>query len=378
MRGHTESTQGRRTGAGNMISLFGQLSDRDDPQKQDKRRNLVQTLLGVSLWFLLSSLCIGLYALNAAYQASGANVGSFLAVLSNSALVAAAFVSIGALLGFIFGIPRAPKLQAPSSSTGTTSTSPPSRNDSIALRDDGRFTPNTNLEEISDWLTKILVGAGLVQLAVLPGQLRRLGDFFHASMPLTSEAALMIILNFFVLGFMGSYLLTRLFLTEAFRTVEEGKGASLAVARVGRDLLLQISPGASKEERDAKYEAYIYACIYLDPPEGFEHAIKAALEYFQAAGDDPSPRILAYVAMAYGQKYAWEQKRGATKDALSSLRNSTLDLLRRAVTVQPQLRQLLRTVWDPNDPTKLRGEENDLEAFYGDPDFKQILEGPGP
>ena len=43
-------------------------------------------------------------------------------------------------------------------------------------------------------------------------------------------AALMIVLNFFVLGFMGSYLLTRLFLQEAFRTVEESR-ASLAVTR---------------------------------------------------------------------------------------------------------------------------------------------------
>jgi len=234
------------------------------------------------------------------------------------------------------------------------------------------------LEDISDWLTKILVGAGLAQLAVLPGQLKRLAEFFHASMPLTSEAALMIILNFFVLGFMGSYLLTRLFLTEAFQTAEESRGAKLAVTRVAQDLLLEISAGASKEERDAKYESYIYTCLYLDPPEGFERAIKACLDYLQAVGDNPNPRILAYQAMAYGQKYDWERKRGATKESLASLRNGALEAIRKAVALQPQLRQLLRTTWDPNDPTKLRGEENDLEVFFGDPDFKQILDSPTP
>jgi len=77
--------------------------------------------------------------------------------------------------------------------------------------------------------------------------------------------------------------------------------------------------------------------------------------------------------MAYGQKYDWEQKRGASKESLAALRNSALEAVQRAVTLRPELRQLLRTTWDPNDPTKLRGEENDLEVFFGDPDFKQIL-----
>jgi len=322
------------------MNLFGQLNDADDPQRRDRKHNVKLTTTGIVVWLVLSSLCITLHALNGAYQGPGSRWSNFLGVLSNSVLVGAAFSSIGALLGFIFGIPRAPKSSPPtpappatpagSSGSGTTGMSP---------QDDRRFTPNTNLEDISDWLTKILVGAGLVQLAVLPAQLKRLGDFFHASMPLTSEAALMIILNFFVLGFMGSYLLTRLFLQEAFRTVEESKGASLAVARVAQDLLLEIPPSASKEERDAYYESYIYTCLYLDPPEGFERAIKACIEYLQAAGDNPSPRILAYQAMAYGQKYDWERKRGATKESLASIRKSALEAIQRAVTLQPELRQ---------------------------------------
>jgi hypothetical protein len=356
------------------MNFFRSASGAEDPQKQDRKRNLVHTLLGVGIWFVLSFLCITLHALTAAYQGPEARWSNFLAVLSNSALVSAAFISIGALLGFIFGIPRAPKTPPQTSQpTQTSGASSASADATSAPQDDRRFTPNTNLEEISDWLTKILVGAGLVQLAVLPTQLKRMADYFHASMPLTSEAALMIILNFFVLGFMGSYLLTRLFLTEAFRTVEESRAASLAVTRVAQDLLLEISPGASKEERDAKYEAYIYTCLYLDPPEGFERAIKACIEYLQGAGDNPNARILAYQAMAYGQKYDWEQKRGATKESLASLRTSALESVRRAVEGQPQLRQLLRTTWDPNDPTKARGEENDLEVFFGDPDFKQIF-----
>jgi hypothetical protein len=78
--------------------------------------------------------------------------------------------------------------------------------------------------------------------------------------------------------------------------------------------------------------------------------------------------------MAYGQKYDWEQRHWASKDVLNALRNSALAAAQRAITIEPKLRSLLRMTWDPNDPSKLRGEENDLEAFYNDPDFKKILD----
>ncbi len=357
------------------MSFFAQLYDADDPKRRDAKRNVRRIIVGFSLWLALSSVCVALYALAARYQGSTASWSRFLNVLSSSALIGAAFISIGALLGFIFEIPRSPKSPSPTPAPSTIPTNSwGPGNPAMPPEDNDRFTPNTNLEDISDWLTKILVGAGLAQLAVLPERLERLANFFQT--PLTPEVALLLIINFFVLGFMGSYLLTRLFLTEALRAVDGFRAGSLAATRVAQDLLLEIPPSASKEERDAKYEAHIYACLYLDPPEGFERAIKACLEYLQVAGDAPSPRILAYQAMAYGQKYDWEQKRGATKESLASLRNSALAAAQRAVASEPKLRQLLRTVWDPNDPTKLAGEENDLEVFFSDPDFKKLLDPP--
>ncbi len=38
------------------------------------------------------------------------------------------------------------------------------------------------------------------------------------------------------------------------------------------------------------------------------------------------------------------------------------------------MKSVLRILWNPNDATKVRSEENDLEIFYGDSDFKQLLE----
>jgi len=63
-----------------------------------------------------------------------------------SILAAFAAAAVGALVGFLFGVPR-------------------SRSDGVpeAATQDGTFVPNTNLEQVSDWLTKIIVGVGLIQ-----------------------------------------------------------------------------------------------------------------------------------------------------------------------------------------------------------------------
>ena len=74
-----------------------------------------------------------------------------------SAMVSAASFLAGALLGFLFGIPRALTSDAGMRSGEL----------------DSRLTANTNLEQVSDWLTKIIVGATLVQLGNLT---RRFGE----------------------------------------------------------------------------------------------------------------------------------------------------------------------------------------------------------
>jgi hypothetical protein len=58
--------------------------------------------------------------------------------------IAIASAATGYLLGFLFGISRS--LQGGDSSESNSQS----------------FPGNTNLEQISDWLTKILVGVGLV------------------------------------------------------------------------------------------------------------------------------------------------------------------------------------------------------------------------
>jgi len=61
----------------------------------------------------------------------------------------------GAAIGFLFGVPR---FKSDTASPGPLAMT-------AAEQNVANFTPNTNLEQISDWLTKIIVGATLVQLA---------------------------------------------------------------------------------------------------------------------------------------------------------------------------------------------------------------------
>jgi hypothetical protein len=81
------------------------------------------------------------------------------------------------------------------------------------------YQPNTNLEQISDWLTKILVGVGLIQIKQIGDKLFTLSGGVAWALNDTSgnhTFALALILFYLVIGFLFSYLWTRLYLPVAF------------------------------------------------------------------------------------------------------------------------------------------------------------------
>lgn len=132
----------------------------------------------------------------------------------------AAFLS-GALAGFLFGIPRT--LQ------GAGQVPPDVGADAAKVRpdvDSSRYAVNTNLEQISDWLTKIIVGIGLVELRQVPDLVSRLGYFLQESAgslsglpgPVLFSQTVLIstVVYFLVNGFFCGYLLTRVYLAGAF------------------------------------------------------------------------------------------------------------------------------------------------------------------
>jgi CheY-like chemotaxis protein len=129
-------------------------------------------------------------------------------------MLAAALVA--ALLGLIFGVPRA----------RTETANDTGRDASATEMANGRtnfYSANSNLEQISDWLTKILVGAGLVQLGRLPSALRRLAEFLGDDIGIPNGEAVSIVVAVYGagLGFLITYLWVRLRLRVLLESSEQ-------------------------------------------------------------------------------------------------------------------------------------------------------------
>lgn len=140
----------------------------------------------------------------------------------------------GALIGFLFGIPKIMQEGGDAESKEIISQK-------------YRQQVNTNLEQISDWLTKIIVGVGLIQLSHLPSYLNTITDLLRAGLGREENHkafALALIVYFTILGFLFGYLSTRLFLAGAFsRADQSGEAAIKGV----KDLARQLSPDLLKQ-----------------------------------------------------------------------------------------------------------------------------------
>lgn len=139
-----------------------------------------------------------------------------LAAATSGLLVAGAAAMAGGLLGFMFGIPRA--LQAPDTA-GKSGANGGKGSES----DEVIYRANTNLEQISDWLTKILVGVGLTQLNSAPAKFKALTAFLAPAFDQLSRPDVVagaVAIYFGVSGFLFFYLCTRLFLGVALREAD--------------------------------------------------------------------------------------------------------------------------------------------------------------
>ncbi|MCM2564585.1 MULTISPECIES: response regulator [Janthinobacterium] len=144
------------------------------------------------------------------------------------------FCVSGMLLGFLFGIPRtlpsgtvnvAPHDERSNGKDRPTDEPPAAGADAATGNASntlflGTPTPmeiNSNLVEVSDWLTKIIVGVGLIELKSLPGSARNMAAFIAPSLDTDTPTAMAVVggimLFFSVHGFLIGYLLTRIYLS---------------------------------------------------------------------------------------------------------------------------------------------------------------------
>jgi len=150
---------------------------------------------------------------------------AFFQAIALCGMLSLAATALGGLLGFIFGIPRSlqdgsgssPRSGASDNATNPSAASAPS-NPSAPAPAAVRWSSNTNLEQVSDWLTKILVGVGLTQLSTFVAAVEN-GPQYLSDHGFPAEVGgpffgVVIILAFVVIGFLGGYLMTRLFLAR--------------------------------------------------------------------------------------------------------------------------------------------------------------------
>ena len=119
------------------LSTTNQLSQNNNAEREESSKEL-EIILRWAVRFIgsLTGLCLLFIFLFFSKKGIYFAMGNYL-IISSALFVA------GCILGFLFGIPKV--LKESSSSTV------------------GSFSDNANLEEISDWLTKIIVGLTLVQ-----------------------------------------------------------------------------------------------------------------------------------------------------------------------------------------------------------------------
>jgi hypothetical protein len=183
---------------------------------------------------------------------------------------ALAALSSGALLGFLFGVPRVEQEPTLVSETESTVTS------SVTYRQ----SVNTNLEKISDWLTTIIVGVGLVSLNEIPPRFQSLVVFLAGDRFVPGHVGV-ILVSFAVAGFLGSYILTRLVLAKAFS--EADRAANLFDAKA------ETLPEAAEEaepEFEVTAEAYPISAreVVLDAWKRLYEVARDAIERKSAEG----------------------------------------------------------------------------------------------
>lgn len=172
----------------------------------------IPRLGGVLIWLMLFFVfgigIIILFAVQSFIPFQTSSWSKFLSIVGVGILIAVAVFFSGIVIGFLFGIPRIlPQEPIPSE---------PDIPKGAETRDkyfqSNLYEENSNLDQISDWLTKILVGVGLTQLNQVPAVLHKYSEKIEPSLggyPSSGIFGIAILIFFSANGFLIGYLWTR-------------------------------------------------------------------------------------------------------------------------------------------------------------------------
>lgn len=166
---------------------------------QQAKNNLVDEKENKALVFIIFLVIIGLLGIVLfVYQdyvcaALNKKISYTYSMLATLFFVAGALFTFSNLIGFLFGIPRTTVIDESEKSKS-------------------QYIGNDNLLQVSDWITKIILGLGLTQLNEIPYLLKRIAKFIIENTRVSNQALIILIILYFTcLGFLFGYLWTRLY-----------------------------------------------------------------------------------------------------------------------------------------------------------------------
>jgi hypothetical protein len=352
--------------------------DSGDSKTAEQKRQTVSLLL--AFWGTLAGGVFGILLYSCAE--------SGLRVFAVGLIVAAAAAIVGALFGFLFGLPRANDDLSPAHDAG--------KNGAPAADPDGApehggangrhaprpSKPNNNLLEISDWLTKIIVGAGLVGLKDLTRWLGLVSQTIGTGAGLPDANGRVfgasVITFFFGWGFLFVYIQTRTIISLIFAATERSLADTVkaAVGEEVRKSVETVKATVSDEVRKSVAPALAQESAVGSIMQALYQSPTAAEAQAKAFLSDPAnannSRAWLYLACAVGQQHA-----AATDPAVrQSMADEVVAALTRALTLDPTLKTQARGYAYVGDPAHF-DPDDDLASLGEDPRIQRLL-GPPP
>lgn len=311
-------------------------------------------------------------------------------VFAFGVLVAGCVFLLCAGVGLLFGIPRSSQLR------DATDDSTEGRREEAGKP--VQYRPNTSLEQVSDWLTKMLVGVGLTNLNNLPSALDSLAVGLARGLPGENEgpaSALMlaVVLYFAPLGFFFGYYGTRIHLASAFRIADDKLQEELTglvsrverrqqvLARVEQRVATESERAAKIEERirlQTKYNDLLLDALYDFQSKGFERAIEIGEKVIAEFG--PPKDVLFWIryAAAYAQRHRYLTTHSGSPREIKAAYDKIIEHLEEAHRRNPAEAVFwIHYLSDADYPGKPK-DEDDFEHIASEPEIVEFLAGKTP
>jgi hypothetical protein len=183
-------------------------SDDREPQPGHKTQRLVGVVVTL---LVVGMLLVSTFLVQSIPPSAGAGAARAAGVVLFVLFGAAA--AVGAAAGFLFGLPRSRVVDMTTGGQAGAANPPPSTS----------YLTNSNLIKVSDWLTTIIIGLGLVNLRKVPAAIEQLGAALKAplgGMPYSATIGVSVVIGGGVAAFLLAYLWTSIRVRELLEASE--------------------------------------------------------------------------------------------------------------------------------------------------------------